>query len=1068
MRKFILLVLWAAFCSFELSAQTGFTSITPLSPVEINSDTGDKPQAKVWQHAGKHWAVLASTNGTHLWRLDGTTWTNVLRLSTKTSSKADCKVVGDITHIFLYQGASSQFVSVEYVPSASTYQLWSRRTNTVGLSFESGVETATIDMDGNGRMWLASAGVSDINVRWSDSPYNTWSAPIPIATGVNDDDICAVVALPGKIGVFWSNQTTKRFGFKTHADGASPSTWSADEVPASQSALNIGGGMGDDHMNLIAASDGTLYCGVKTSYNTNGYPAISMLVRRPTGSWDNLYEITQNAGTRPIVVLNENSGKVRVVYTTVETGGNIVYKESSTSSISFGSQLTMISGTYNDATSIKGTFNPEVVVLASNSTHAVGVLAKDGSSPTAPPTPTLVSPANLSTGVSVSPTLSWNASNGATSYQVQVSTASNFSTIVSDQSVIGATSALVANLAYSTTYYWRVRASVTGANSAWSTVWSFTTMPQATPTGTLVGHWKMDEGSGTTLLDASSYSNNATTSGGPIWVEGVSGKALKLNGSTQFASVPDNSSLDITGALTLAAWIRPEQAATQYVIKKAEQNSTDGYELSLSSGGNIFFRFNQKTSGDTYRINSTTSYPTNGTTWMHVAVTYDGAVMRMYVNGVQNTSKTLSSPPAIMTNALSLSIASGSDGYRSLKGSIDEARVYNTALSASDISALANGTTPTLASVPVLSSPANAATGVSTSPTLSWNASTGADSYQAQVSTSSGFSTTVFDKSGITTTSTAVAGLANGTVYYWRARATNSAGSSDWSAVWSFTTAPAESTSDGTLIAFGSAWKYLDDGSNQGTAWKAASFSDGSWKSGSGKFGYGTSDAATVVNYGPDPNNKYVTTYFRKSFSITDVTALSDFKVSAKRDDGIIVYVNGSAVWRTGFPSGTVYYNTLAYESKDNGTTIQTVSISSSAFRTGTNVIAVEVHQAALNSPDMAFDLQLSATVAPTATLASTLMAAPQQMETKDQLTAYPNPFSSTATISFALPEDGAYSLALFDSKGAMVSVLKQGIGAAGETNKIELNSSGLAKGLYIIRLQTSGGMKTHKLVLER
>jgi hypothetical protein len=134
--------------------------------------------------------------------------------------------------------------------------------------------------------------------------------------------------------------------------------------------------MADDHMNFALANDGTLYCAVKTSYDATGYPKISLIIRRPSGTWDNLYEVSQS-GTRAIAVLNETVGKLRIVYTSAEYGGNILYKETSTSSISFSSAKTLISGTYNDATSTKENFSSDIVILASNSTQAVGVLASD-------------------------------------------------------------------------------------------------------------------------------------------------------------------------------------------------------------------------------------------------------------------------------------------------------------------------------------------------------------------------------------------------------------------------------------------------------------------------------------------------------------------------------------------------------------------------------------------------------------------------------------------------------------------------------------------------------------------
>ena len=156
--------------------QAQFSSVVKLNSVpSISAATGEKPQAKVWKYAGKYWAVFANNSGTYIWRLTNTTWHSVLKLTSKTNSRADYKVVGSVTHILLYEGSSSEFVSVEYVSSSKSYQLWSRRSSTVNLTLDAGAETATIDIDGKGRMWLAAAGTSQINVRYSDPPYSTWN-----------------------------------------------------------------------------------------------------------------------------------------------------------------------------------------------------------------------------------------------------------------------------------------------------------------------------------------------------------------------------------------------------------------------------------------------------------------------------------------------------------------------------------------------------------------------------------------------------------------------------------------------------------------------------------------------------------------------------------------------------------------------------------------------------------------------------------------------------------------------------------------------------------------------------
>ncbi len=71
-----------------------------------------------------------------------------------------------------------------------------------------------------------------------------------------------------------------------------------------------------------------------------------------------------------------------------------------------------------------------------------------------------------------------------------------------------------------------------------------------------------------------------------------------------------------------------------------------------------------------------------------------------------------------------------------------------------------------------------------------------------------------------------------------------------------------------TLVPLQSVWKYLDNGTNQGTAWQATGFNDSTWAQGPAELGYGDGGEATVVGYGPNSGAKYITTYFRKSFAV--------------------------------------------------------------------------------------------------------------------------------------------------------------------------------------------------------
>lgn len=169
-----------------------------------------------------------------------------------------------------------------------------------------------------------------------------------------------------------------------------------------------------------------------------------------------------------------------------------------------------------------------------------------------------------------------------------------------------------------------------------------------------------------------------------------------------------------------------------------------------------------------------------------------------------------------------------------------------------------------------------------------------------------------------------------------------------------------------SIIPYGASWKYLDNGTNQGTTWSSVAFNDAAWASGLGQLGYGDGDESTIVSFGPNANAKYITTYFRKSINIANPAAFSLFSANIKRDDGVVVYVNGNEVFRNNLPAGVIAFNTLASAAAaDDGATPQPFSIPLNAFVSGNNVIAVEIHQNAINSSDISFDMQLVATPVP-------------------------------------------------------------------------------------------------------
>jgi len=313
--------------------------IREIDTLNITSHTGMKPQSKLWQQDGIWWGCFADSTGTHIWQLDGDHWTRSFELTSDTLVRADVKAHDWGITVLLFSGVQSSVIQCAYFKESKRYDLLDQTI----VTLDEGVETATIDSDGDGLLWIASDSENQVNVRWKGPSDRAFSEPITLVDGISKDDICVITSLGhGRVGVLWSNQNTQRYGFRRHVAATEPESWFPDEVPAEISAIRHGDGMSDDHLNIAVSSDGTLYATVKTSYDTEGMPLVACLIRRPHGKWDPLYHV-DDEGSRGIMLLDESRKTFYVVYTSYRDN-SIVFKSSSTDSIAFSERVTLMEG----------------------------------------------------------------------------------------------------------------------------------------------------------------------------------------------------------------------------------------------------------------------------------------------------------------------------------------------------------------------------------------------------------------------------------------------------------------------------------------------------------------------------------------------------------------------------------------------------------------------------------------------------------------------------------------------------------------------------------------------------
>jgi hypothetical protein len=172
---------------------------------------------------------------------------------------------------------------------------------------------------------------------------------------------------------------------------------------------------------------------------------------------------------------------------------------------------------------------------------------------------------------------------------------------------------------------------------------------------------------------------------------------------------------------------------------------------------------------------------------------------------------------------------------------------------------------------------------------------------------------------------------------------------------------PHSADSSRELVGAGTTWRYLDTGTNLGTAWRTNAQAAGVWDTGHGQFGYGDGDEETVVSFGSRSKNKYVTTYFQRQFVAGSLAFIYALELRLVFDDGAAVFLNGAPVALVNLASNAVHTNfaTAAQESLEDAWF--SFNVDPALLVAGTNLLAVEMHQVTTNSADLSFDLQLVA-----------------------------------------------------------------------------------------------------------
>jgi hypothetical protein len=261
-------------------------------------------------------------------------------------------------------------------------------------------------------------------------------------------------------------------------------------------------------------------------------------------------------------------------------------------------------------------------------------------------------------------------------------------------------------LSNSTPYYWRSYAIDPAGTNSWSLTQlfpnKFTTISATVDIGTKLSiyttelkkplaYYKLDEGTGTQIgswgTTSPLFGTLGSGSSAPSWTtSGLQNKALSFNGTNQYVSIADNSALDITPNITLSAWVYPTNlTGYRTILSKRDISGTEGNYSIRTSGDELEFYY----ASGSWQVYATSSANLAINRWYYVAATYDGSTIKIYLNGKLLNGSCIAgtcnvSLPSNDNNNLAIGRA-GDNPTEYFQGTIDEIRIYDQALSATEI-----------------------------------------------------------------------------------------------------------------------------------------------------------------------------------------------------------------------------------------------------------------------------------------------------------------------------------------------------------------------------------------------